>query len=646
MPPSQYESGTGLKKGTAIKSRDLQLRELNFCNATINNSTVRKFVVRNNSGIKAVFCIHSKNYEPVQYLNNEATVEPPRNESSKQSLGEASEVSRASKATKVVRLAASTRSKSIGRKKAHALRHPILTAAHEQEKKFTSAIGETYTATKRLAEEQAFYLQNNKGLAMVCQPCKGELAPHSEMVVTVTLYNNTCGRYEDTIVSEVKGLDKVEIPVSIDIKGSPIAIPSDQVGVYFNEDPPAVVMKASVQNAGKVAKSFKIRNAGVQDVAIDWKVFDLGARAEAAHADLFNLSFVRNEGNVAMPYSVDYDFVEPEESKNSLFTVTPKSTVIGAKQKATFEVTFDTSGDIGEYNALIQARPKLTKESVSGSDTNLGVIYLALRGEILKAHLVVDKKMQRDGKPHLQFEIWPNNDCGAPQLSKKIPLINESPADIALMLATTGPFSVVSTFTNAPPHPLAKETSQHVQTLFNLLPGTFVEAECKVLKPNPSNLSQWPLVGRMTKHGTLTLNYSNKTAENVVLEANFLRPHITIHIKDLGKNDLAEDEFDFGTVYIDKERAKEVVMYLKNESAAVAKWSLNHVTIQSKPVLGHKTITRLEKENKEKKDDESVFVFSASEVTGCLELVGSASRPVNRNRVGSSRTVGGCRRKR
>ena len=152
-----------------------------------------------------------------------------------------------------MKFAVSTKSKStiIKKKKVYALKHNLLTEAHEQEKKFTSAIGETYTATRRVEKEQNFYLENNKGIAVVCQPHKGELAPHSEVIITVTTYNNVCGKYEDLLISEVKGLPEISIPITIGIKGSPITIPSNQVGVYFNEDPPALVMKPSVKNEGQ-----------------------------------------------------------------------------------------------------------------------------------------------------------------------------------------------------------------------------------------------------------------------------------------------------------------------------------------------------------------------------------------------------------
>jgi hypothetical protein len=61
----------------------------------------------------------------------------------------------------------------------------------------------------------------------VFTPQIGELPPHSEIPITVTIYNNVCGKFDDRIVSEVKGLPPVEFPVSITISGSPVVIPAN-----------------------------------------------------------------------------------------------------------------------------------------------------------------------------------------------------------------------------------------------------------------------------------------------------------------------------------------------------------------------------------------------------------------------------------
>lgn len=362
----------------------------------------------------------------------------------------------------------STKSKSTvtKKKKVYALKHPLLTEAHEQEKKFSSAVGETYTATRRVEKEQNFYLENNKGIAVVCQPHKGELAPHSEIIITVTVYNNVCGKYEDKIVSEVKGLPPFYVPVTIGIKGSPITIPSNQVGVYFNEDPPALVMKPTVRSGGMVSKSFKIKNTGIQDIGIDWRIYDLQEQVGKAGTDLFSVFLGKNEGNPHEPYRLDLEAVEPaEESKNSPFVVNPKKIVVSSKEKATFEVTFDTSRSLGMYTSVLLAHPKLAGEDARPDiSPNLGVIYLTLRGETLQAHLTIDKKLRMDGKPYVQYDVWPTNSEGAPALAKKVGLLNETLADLAVNLETTGPFEIVETTTNAPPHPLAKPAGIFIHT--------------------------------------------------------------------------------------------------------------------------------------------------------------------------------------
>merc|ERR1711881_711542 len=67
---------------------------------------------------------------------------------------------------------------------------PILSDEHEQTQKFTSVTGNTFTQTKALEKDQAFFLQNNKGIALVFAPFEGDLPANSEVPITVTIYNN------------------------------------------------------------------------------------------------------------------------------------------------------------------------------------------------------------------------------------------------------------------------------------------------------------------------------------------------------------------------------------------------------------------------------------------------------------------------
>jgi hypothetical protein len=100
--------------------------------------------------------------------------------------------------------------------------------------------------TKKFEKDANFFLSNNKGIAIVFSPHMGELPPHSEIPITVMVYNNVCGRFEDKVISEVRGLEPMEFPVSIAIKGSPVEIPGSQVGLSYSEPIPLLPMPTQV----------------------------------------------------------------------------------------------------------------------------------------------------------------------------------------------------------------------------------------------------------------------------------------------------------------------------------------------------------------------------------------------------------------
>jgi hypothetical protein len=130
----------------------------------------------------------------------------------------------------------------------------ILSDEHEQTQKFTSVTGNTFTQTKKIEKDQNYYLSNNKGIAIVFNPHLGELPPHSEIPITVTIYNNVCGKFDDKIVSNIKGLGAFEFPISIGISGSPIVIPINQVGLNYKTTPPTLPMPSIVTNSAPITK--------------------------------------------------------------------------------------------------------------------------------------------------------------------------------------------------------------------------------------------------------------------------------------------------------------------------------------------------------------------------------------------------------
>lgn len=84
---------------------------------------------------------------------------------------------------------------------------------------------------------------------MVFTPHMGDLPPHSEVPITVTIYNNVCGKFDDKILSEIKGLPPVEFPIIIGISGSPVVIPPNQVGLNYKTFPPTLPIPTIVANS-------------------------------------------------------------------------------------------------------------------------------------------------------------------------------------------------------------------------------------------------------------------------------------------------------------------------------------------------------------------------------------------------------------
>ncbi len=74
LPPSRYDNAPSVStkrhvRAVEAENKDLQLKELSYLNCMINKTAVRKFVMKNNSGIKAPFTLKSQNYEALRYLD-------------------------------------------------------------------------------------------------------------------------------------------------------------------------------------------------------------------------------------------------------------------------------------------------------------------------------------------------------------------------------------------------------------------------------------------------------------------------------------------------------------------------------------------------------------------------------------------------
>ena len=92
-------------------------------------------------------------------------------------------------------------------------------------------------------------------------------------------------------------------------------------------------MPCIVANSQSISKTFKLKNTGIRAIQIDWKIYDK-RDLEAADQDIFETSVVRNNGFDANenPFKFNFTAIEPEESRNTAFEVSPKQTVMGPRE--------------------------------------------------------------------------------------------------------------------------------------------------------------------------------------------------------------------------------------------------------------------------------------------------------------------------
>ncbi len=150
-----------------------QLRMIAFPTCKINKSSSQKFILKNLSGIKTSFKFSSLTFEPISHAapqqKSEVQKAQEQLEKEKQQQTEEGGTSPSSPSkvgspnknpgVKQIRFAPSAKSGSrfgksvIGQEQPKSRVRAILSDEHEQNQKFSSATGETFTQTKKLEKE-------------------------------------------------------------------------------------------------------------------------------------------------------------------------------------------------------------------------------------------------------------------------------------------------------------------------------------------------------------------------------------------------------------------------------------------------------------------------------------------------------------
>ena len=59
---------------------------------------------------------------------------------------------------------------------------------------------------------------------MLTEPNRGNLKGKDEITITVTVYNDICGDFKDSLICEIQGLEPKHLKTHVIVSGSPVVI--------------------------------------------------------------------------------------------------------------------------------------------------------------------------------------------------------------------------------------------------------------------------------------------------------------------------------------------------------------------------------------------------------------------------------------
>lgn len=96
-------------------------------------------------------------------------------------------------------------------------------------------MGKTFIKNRMLDRSQKVHLGNNKGISFLCEPEAGTLYKKQSQRVLITMFNDTSGRFQDNLLINIKNHETKKIPMDIFIRGTPINLSRNQLGINFNQ---------------------------------------------------------------------------------------------------------------------------------------------------------------------------------------------------------------------------------------------------------------------------------------------------------------------------------------------------------------------------------------------------------------------------
>lgn len=134
-------------------------------------------------------------------------------------------------------------------------------------------MGKTFVRNKALDRSQKVHLGNNKGISILCEPAFGTLHKKQSQRILITMFNDTSGRFKDYLLINVKNHEIKKIPIDIHIKGTPVALSRNQLGIDFAQEVPFMNLGTLLHSNGITKRTIKVVNNGPKEVDLRWLVY-------------------------------------------------------------------------------------------------------------------------------------------------------------------------------------------------------------------------------------------------------------------------------------------------------------------------------------------------------------------------------------
>ena len=126
--------------------------------------------------------------------------------------------------------------------------------------------------------------------------------------------------FQDKLFVDIKGIDRQAFPINIEIKGTPVVVAPNQLGIDYKGDFPSFNLGNIMCRSAVFTREFRLLNTGRRDIQINWKMYNLDT-SEEVDQKFFDVEVLPPLFGTNNLVSLNFRPIEPPEAKHGPFTL-------------------------------------------------------------------------------------------------------------------------------------------------------------------------------------------------------------------------------------------------------------------------------------------------------------------------------------